>query len=78
MTTRGRERDTEALQRRLNDPHAQSTANKANKKAPEDQVREVKQRLQNPDFINQAENEKQPKALLDQISKVTEKEEQHG
>ncbi|KAH8430142.1 uncharacterized protein LDX57_007812 [Aspergillus melleus] len=78
MTTRGRERDAEALQRRLNDPHAQSTANKANKEALEDQVREVKQSLQNPDFINQAENEKQPKALLDQINKITEKEEQHG
>lgn len=48
-----------------------------NKEALEDQFK-VKQRLQNPEIINQAENEKQLKALLDQINKFTEKEKQHG
>ncbi|KAG2026560.1 hypothetical protein GB937_001341 [Aspergillus fischeri] len=75
MKTRARTRHTEALQRRLNDLHAQSNENVATRQALEIQIKEVQQRLQNPEIINKDEDEAQLKALFHKINQVTEKEE---
>jgi hypothetical protein len=75
MKTQARARDAEALRRRLNNLHAQSKENIAKRKALESRIREVEQRLQNPEITNQAENEAQLKALFAELNQLTEKEE---
>ncbi|KAJ1713240.1 hypothetical protein NYO67_4572 [Aspergillus flavus] len=91
MKTRAQTRQQEeALRHKLNDLHTQLSDNTAKRAALESQLKEVEQRLRNPDITNQAENEAQLKALFDQLNQLTEKaeviqsqitaaeEEQHG
>lgn len=70
MKTRARERDAEPLKRRLNGLHAQSNENIAKRKALESQTEEIE-----PEITNQAVNEAQLKALVNELNQLTEKEE---
>lgn len=74
MKTRAQTRQQEeTLRRKLNDLHAQSSGNEARRAALESRIKEVEERIQNPDITNQADNEEQLKTLFIELNGLTEK-----